>query len=165
MALHATESSPGPLSPPTTPTPDKGKRPAYQNRSWVRGRDPEPMDGSPDGSETGRPSLLSRLGSSESSLLKRIAPSKEAASEPILATRMTNPVVEDEGEESYDEDMDSREEKPPPSNDSIRIKSEESVGTLPPSPTAQRPRWKSWGSRPTIDVVRGFRSIEMRRRG
>ncbi|KAI0833587.1 hypothetical protein BC628DRAFT_34009 [Trametes gibbosa] len=152
MALQTTESSPGPPSPPSTPKLDKGKRPAYQNRSWVRGRDPEPMDGSQEGSETGRPSLLSRLESSGPSLLKRIALSEEASSEPVLATRIMDPLAQDEGEESYDEDMDMREERPPPSANDVQIKSEDFVATLPPSPTAERRGWKARGSRPTINV-------------
>lgn len=163
MALQPTQASPGPFTSPKkhgspsshSQTPhDKGKKPLHQNRSWVRGRDPEPTDDSPNGSESGRPSLLSRLKLESTSLLKRIAPAGEEPVANSLADRLTDPpgAEEGEGEVTDVEDVEMREEGPSTSPRKVQVKLEETMETLP-SPTTARRVGKARGQRSTIDVV------------
>ncbi|KAI0775125.1 hypothetical protein BD413DRAFT_294200 [Trametes elegans] len=163
MALQTTQatspdsfSTPGRHgSPPPQPNlhSDKGKKPMYQNRSWVRGRDPAPVDGSPTGSDSGRPSLLSRLESP--SLLKRLSMSEEEESAvPTLADRLAEPTAQDapdEGEIPHSEDVNMPEEGESYSNQ-VRVKTEEAIAVMPPSPTTRRAVRKARGSRSTINV-------------
>ncbi|KAI0359781.1 hypothetical protein OH77DRAFT_1446364 [Trametes cingulata] len=159
-ALQATQAaSPGRLSspgkqgsPPSQKHPgqDKGKKPPFQNRTWVRGRDPGPAEGSPDGLDTGRPSLLSRLKIDPPSLLNRIALSEEASASSSLAGRL-EPLLVDMGDggDTFPEDVKMREEGI--ASNEVRVKVEETTATIP-SPKSERRVGKARGSRSTINV-------------
>ncbi|KAI0325297.1 hypothetical protein GY45DRAFT_1330483 [Cubamyces sp. BRFM 1775] len=162
MALQPTQASPGPYTSPkkhgspsshNQTSHDKGKKPLHQNRSWVRGRDPEPVDDSSNGSDIGRPSLLSRLRLESPSLLKRIAPAGEEAAATSLADRVTDPpeIEKGEGELTDVEDVEMREEGPSTSPKKVQVKLEETMEVLP-SPTTARRVGKARGRRSTIDV-------------
>ncbi|CDO69724.1 hypothetical protein BN946_scf184687.g9 [Trametes cinnabarina] len=135
---------------------DNGKKPLHQNRSWVRGRDPEPLEVSPTGSETGRPSLLDRIESP--SLLKRIAPTKEKSAPTSLVDRIRDtpglePPAEieiEQGEILQDEDVEMREEGQTTPPKRIHVKAEETISVIP-SPT-KKPVGRARGVRSTIDV-------------